>query len=156
MASTGKSTFYQNLMYWWKNSKEAKSFIVYLAFTVVFSIVAFDSRPGKIQFYVNSYVKETFEGFVEKHHRAGERVRVVIMEMSPVSHVDATAMHALREMMEDFVEQRQKDPSGTSAATLGRTLTLARVFSQSLGETKLSLATYQKLKDLLATVAARQ
>ena len=60
MASTGKSTFYQNLMYWWKNSKEAKSFIVYLAFTVVFSIVAFDSRPGKIQFYVNSYVKETF------------------------------------------------------------------------------------------------
>ena len=59
-------------------------------------------------------------------------------------------------IQEDFVEQRQKDPSGTSAATLGRTLTLARVFSQSLGETKLSVATYQKLKDLLAAVAARQ
>ena len=28
------------------------------------------------------------------------------MEMSPVSHVDATAMHVLKEMMENFVETR--------------------------------------------------
>ena len=43
---------------------------------------------------------------LEKHERLGHTVKVVIMEMSPVSHVDATAMHVLKEMMEDFVETR--------------------------------------------------
>ena len=43
---------------------------------------------------------------LEKHERLGHTVKVVIMEMSPVSHVDATAMHVLKEMMENFVETR--------------------------------------------------
>ena len=59
--ATGKQNFRQNLLYWWKNSKEAKSFVVYLCFTIVFSIVAFDSKPGKIQYYLNSYVKGVFD-----------------------------------------------------------------------------------------------
>ncbi|UPR03225.1 sulfate permease [Chloropicon primus] len=64
-------------------------------------------RVGAPIYFANcSYVREMFEYFVEKHERLGQTVKVVIMEMSPVSHVDATAMHALNEMMEDFVENR--------------------------------------------------
>lgn len=64
-------------------------------------------RVGAPIYFANcSYVRETFERFVEKHERRGEKVRVLVMEMSPVSHVDATAMHVLKEMMEDFTEQR--------------------------------------------------
>jgi len=64
-------------------------------------------RVGAPIYFANcSYVREVFEYSLEKHERLGHTVKVVIMEMSPVSHVDATAMHVLKEMMEDFVETR--------------------------------------------------
>ena len=65
-------------------------------------------RVGAPIYFANcSYVRETFEYYLEKHERLGHQIMVVIMEMSPVSHVDATAMHVLKEMMEDFTEQRK-------------------------------------------------
>jgi len=64
-------------------------------------------RVGAPIYFANcSYVREMFDTFLEKHERAGHSVGVVIMEMSPVGHVDATAMHVLKDMMEDFVEVR--------------------------------------------------
>ena len=65
-------------------------------------------RVGAPIYFANcSYVKESFEYYLEKHERHGKTIRVVIMEMSPVSHVDATAMHELKELMVDFTENRK-------------------------------------------------
>ena len=64
-------------------------------------------RVGAPIYFANcSYVREMFDTFLEKHERCGHTIGVVIMEMSPVGHVDATAMHVLKDMMEDFVETR--------------------------------------------------
>lgn len=51
-------------------------------------------------------------------------------------------------LQQDFVLQRQKDPSTVGAEHLHRTLTLARLLSASRGETSLSVETYRALGEL--------
>jgi sulfate transporter 4 len=64
-------------------------------------------RVGAPIYFANcSYVREMFEYYLEKRKSSGHVIEVVIMEMSPVSHVDATGVHAMQEMIEDFVGSR--------------------------------------------------
>lgn len=59
-------------------------------------------RAGAPMYFANcQYVRETFETCIERAERAGADPKVLIFEMSPVSHIDATGLHTLEDLIKD-------------------------------------------------------
>jgi len=57
---------------WYSNSREAKDFLKYIIFVVLFSIVTFEGKPGVEQFHINSLVQSKMSEGVDEVETQGD------------------------------------------------------------------------------------
>jgi len=107
-------------------------------------------RVGSPIYFANcSYVRDMFQQFLDKSERVnGSPPEIVILEMSPVSHVDATGLHVMRDMINDFKQQGIRFMLTNPNKTVMRTLENGRVFNM-IGAENIFVRVHDAVKECI-------
>mmetsp|Transcript_18756 Transcript_18756/g.46699 ORF Transcript_18756/g.46699 Transcript_18756/m.46699 type:complete len:1062 (+) Transcript_18756:270-3455(+) len=84
----------RDLVNWYRHNPDAKEFTTYIAFVVIFSVIAFAGTPGDIQYHLNGYARSSLN-FDEN----GQNGAVNVMDVSDMGTLDTWLRTSLPDLI---------------------------------------------------------